>query len=389
NDQFGPKESQKPYDRFQMNDLLKYKQQILEKENRRVKNDLIKNEVDVARGYGGLKDVHTVEVETHFGTVETYTADHILLCPGSRPTKPDAFKIDDNKILDSKSILKLTHIPRRLVIIGSGVNAFEYATTFSALGSRITLLCEEDDYMSFLDHEIRTHFEQSLDRKGITVKSGLTIEEVEFKPLRNDTEVKFRSTRDDDRLQVIETEHVLHLGGRRPHVEQLNLSAVDIEQDHGSFIVTDNNFETSTKGIFAAGDVIGFPKLASASFTQGRLAAQSMFGSSNQETSDKIPYGIYTIPGMANIGITEQQAREMGLDITVGRAYFKDNSKAHMTNNTEGLLKLVFETDSLKLRGVHIMGNEAGDLIHLGQSVMASGGNVRYFIQHVMNYPTL
>src|SRR5699024_10257200 len=128
NDQFGDDGSQKPYDQFLMGDLLKYKQEILEKENRQVKNDLIKNEVDVARGYGRLKDEHTVEVETHFGTVETYTADYILLCPGSRPTKPTAFEIDHNKILDYESILELSHIPRRLVIIGSGVNAFEYAT---------------------------------------------------------------------------------------------------------------------------------------------------------------------------------------------------------------------------------------------------------------------
>src|SRR5699024_10227377 len=348
NDQFGDDGSQKPYDQFLMGDLLKYKQEILEKENRQVKNDLIKNEVDVARGYGRLKDEHTVEVETHFGTVETYTADYILLCPGSRPTKPTAFEIDHNKILDYESILELSHIPRRLVIIGSGVNAFEYATTFAALGTRITLLSEQDEYLSFLDHEIKYHLRQSLSKKRISIKNGLTIEEVAFNALRNNTEVKFRSVEGDRRMQVIETEHVLYLGGRKPNVEQLNLDAVGINTDDQNFIVTNEAFETSAETIYAGGDVVGIPRQATASYTQGRLAACNMFGIPALDTPDEMPYGIYTIPEISNIGITEQDAREMGLDVTVGRADFKNISKAHMTNNTEGLLKLVFDTESLK-----------------------------------------
>src|SRR5699024_1495270 len=274
-------------------------------------------------------------------------------------------------------------------IIGSGVNAFEYATTFAALGTRITLLSEQDEYLSFLDHEIKYHLRQSLSKKRISIKNGLTIEEVAFNALRNNTEVKFRSVEGDRRMQVIETEHVLYLGGRKPNVEQLNLDAVGINTDDQNFIVTNEAFETSAETIYAAGDVVGFPRLASASFTQGRLAACNMFGIPALDTPDEIPYGIYTIPEISNIGITEQDAREMGLDVTVGRADFKNISKAHMTNNTEGLLKLVFDTESLKLMGVHILGGEAANLIHLGQSVMAYGGNIRYFIRHVMNYPTL
>ncbi len=389
NNQFGDHEDKKPYERFQMADLLQYKQQILEKENRKVKNDLIKNKVDVARGFGRLVDGHTVEVETHFGSTETYTADYILVCTGSNPIKPKKFEIEHDKILDYKSILGLTHIPRRLTIIGSGVNAIEYATTFAALGTRITLLSGRKDYLTFLDHEIKEHLEQSLHNKGITIKTNVTIEKVDFNALRNYTEVKFKSKSGDKRLQVIETEHVLFLGGRKPNVDGLNLESTGVETDNNNFITTDDSFKTNIDSIYAAGDVIGFPRLGSASFTQGRQAACNMFGIPALEVPDQIPYGIYAIPEISNIGITEKQAEEMDLDVTVGRAYFKNITKADMTNHTEGLLKLVFSTDSLKLLGVHIIGDEAANLIHMGQAVISYDGDIRYFIQHVMNYPTL
>lgn len=389
NEQFGDHEHKKPYERFQMDDLLQYKQEILEKENQKVKNDLIKNKVDVARGFGSLKDPHTVEVETHIGSKETYTADYILLSTGSSPIPPQNFEVDNDKVLDYKSILELTHIPRRLVVIGAGVNAFEYATTFSALGTRVTMLCEKEDYLTFLDNEIKEHLQDSLKHKGITIKTNTAIEDVSFNALRNHTEVKFRSKSNGQRLQVIETEHVLFLGGRKPMVDSLNLKELSVKTDDDNFIITDETFKTNVDSIYAAGDVIGFPRLASASFSQGRLAACNMFGIPALEVPDQIPYGIYAIPEISNIGITEQDAEEMGLDITVGRAYFKNIAKGNMSNNNEGILKLVFSTNSLKLLGVHILGENAANLIHLGQSVMSFNGDIRYFINHVMNYPTL
>lgn len=389
NDQFGDHENKKPYERFQMADLLQYKQEILETENRKVKNDLIKNKVDVARGFGSLVDPHTVEVETHFGSTEKYTADYILVCTGSNPVKPKKFKIDNDKILDYKSILELTHIPRRLAVIGSGVNAIEYATIFAALGTRVTILSSRNDYLTFLDHEIKEHLQKSLRKKGINIKKNVSIQEVEFNPLRNYTEVKFKANGTDNRLQVIETEHVLFLGGRKPNTEGLNLESVGVETDENNFVVTNDAFKTNIESIYAAGDIVGFPRLVSASFSQGRMAACNMFGIPALEVPDQIPYGIYAIPEISNIGITEEQAEEMGLDVTVGRAYFENIAKGNMKSHTDGVLKLVFNTNSLKLLGVHIIGDEAANLIHLGQSVMSFGGDVRYFINHVLNYPTL
>ena len=389
NSQFNKEDSQKPYDRFKMEDLLQYKDEILEKENLRAKNDLIKNEVDVVRGFGKLVDGHTVEVETHIGTTQTYTANYILICTGSSPVKPEKFEIDNDKILDYKSILNLTHIPRRLVIIGTGVNAVEYATTFSALGTRITIIGERKDFLTFLDHEIKEHLDSILSNKNIQIHTGVTVEDVNFNPLNTTTEVRFRNKEGDRRLQVIETEHVLYLEGRKPNTDQIGLQEAGITTDDRGFINVSDSYQTDLDTVYAAGDVVGFPRLASASFSQGRLAACSMFGIPALETPDQIPYGIYTIPEISNIGINEKEAREKGLDVTVGRAYFKNNAKADMTNQDAGLLKLVFDTETLKLLGVHIIGEQASNLIHLGQAVISYGGDVRYFIQHVMNYPTL
>lgn len=389
NSQFGDDEAKKPYERFQMADLLKYRDKILEKENRKAKNDFIKNEVDVARGFGRIVDEHTVAVETHIGTTQTYTADYILICTGSNPMQPTTFQIDNDKVLDYKSILNLTHIPRRLVIIGSSVNAVEYATTFAALGTRVSLLSSRNNYLTFLDHEIKECLEEMLFQKGIRVRLGVNVEAVDFNALRTCTEVRFREKSGDERLQVIETEHVLYLGGRKPNTENLGLEETGINTDDENFVIVDENFKTNIDTIYAAGDVIGFPRLASASFTQGRLAACNMFGIPALDIPDQIPYGIYTIPEISNIGITEQDAQDMGLDVTVGRALFKDIAKADMTNHDEGMLKLVFSTETLKLLGVHIIGDQATNLIHLGQAVIAFNGDVRYFIQHVLNYPTL
>jgi len=182
---------------------------------------------------------------------------------------------------------------------------------------------------------------------------------------------------------------VLYLGGRKPNINNVGLDEVGVKTDGSGYIVTNDGCQTSAKNIYAAGDVIGFPCLASASFTQGRQAASNMFGIPTLDNPDQIPYGIYTIPEISNIGITEHDAKELGLDVTVGRAYFKNIAKADMTNHKDGLLKLVFSTETLKLLGVHIVGDQATNLIHLGQSVMASDDDIRYFIQHVMNYPTM
>ncbi len=385
--QFGDEKGRKPYERFKMEDLLSYKKSALESKNTKVKSDLIKNEVETARGWGEIVDEHTVQVKTSLNQSVTYTTENILIATGSSPTSPENFEIDHTNILDYNSILNITHIPRRLVIVGSGVITFEYATIFSSLGTTITILNESDQFLPFLDHEINEDVSKVLKKKGILIHPSVTVNEIKPNPLRTCIEVLYK-TAAEDRLQVLETDQVLYVGEKSPNSENLFNKSLNIELDSTGYIVTDENYRTGIKNIYAAGDITGTPTSASTSFVQGRLAACSMFDIPAESPSGDVPYGIYSIPEISGIGLTEKQAEELGIDVTVGRAYYENLTYADINHRTDGMLKLVFRTDNLKLLGVHIFGDHATDLIHLGQSIMAQDGSIKYFIEHVLNYPT-
>jgi NAD(P) transhydrogenase len=387
--QFGDEKGRKPYERFRMDDIMAYKKPILESKNKKVKDDIIKNEVETARGWGRLVDEHTIEVVDHLNEKKTYTGEHILLSTGSSPTVPKNIDIDHTKILDYSSILDLTHIPRRLVIIGSGTITVEFATIFVALGTRVTILNEQEEVLPFLDHEIKSALLKTFKKKNIQLENSVSIEVVASNDLRNCDEVHYKVGK-NERLQVVETDHVLYIGGKSPNTKNLSLQEVGVEMDENGYVSVNNMYQSSVESIFAAGDVIGQPSLASASFLQGRLASVKMFGNpdeiSNSDTD--LPFGIYSIPEIAGIGLTENQARELGMDITVGRAYYDNLTKADLNHETDGILKLIFKTDNLQLVGVQIYGEFAADLVHLGQSVMANNGSIKFFIQRVLNYPT-
>lgn len=388
NRQFGDEQEHKPYERFEMKDLLQYKNRILESENQKVKNDLIKNEVDTVRGYGTLVDEHTVEVADHIGKTHRYTAEYILVATGSSPIHPEKFSVDNEHIFDTQSILDLTHIPRRLVIAGAGVNAFEYATTFAALGTKVTILNDRDDFLPFLDHEVKEQLIEIFNERRITIHNNVQLDAVSYNPIRVCTEARYHPNEDEKNVRVLETEHVLYIGGRKPNTSKLNLDKAGVEMAGEGLIKIDDHYRTNVSSIFAAGDVVGHPALASASFMQGRMAACFMFGIPTKDDKDHIPFGIYSIPEMAHIGLNEKDAAERGLDVTVGRAYYRNTTQADISNQTHGILKLIFDSKTLKLYGVHIFGERACDLLHLGQAVMALDGDIRYFVQHIMNYPT-
>ncbi|NBC66826.1 MAG: Si-specific NAD(P)(+) transhydrogenase [Bacteroidetes bacterium] len=387
--QFGDERGRKPFERFRMEDIMDYKRSILESKNKKVREDIVKNEVDTANGWGKIVDANTVEVFKQGENTKTYTGKNILVSTGSRPSAPQNVNIDKAKVLDYASILDITHIPRRLVIVGSGIIAFEYATIFAALGTRVTILSDLSEILPFLDHEIKNSMFKSIQKKNIQIYNNISIENISSNDLRTCEEVLFK-TKDNNRLQVVETDHVLYIGGKIPNTDNLGLEELRIERDKAGYIKVDGQYRTSTPNIYAAGDVIGYPALASASFLQGRLASCEMFGSKAiAEMSDtSMPYGIYSIPEISGIGLTEEQAEELNIDVTVGRAYYSNLTRADLNHETDGILKLVFRTDNLKLLGVHIFGEQAADMIHLGQSIMAHNGNIKYFIERVLNYPT-
>ncbi len=384
--EFG-RDKRKPYEKFPMSELLRYKQQIQAYENDELVRNLEKNEIVTVRGKGKLVDANTVEVSTKDGATSRYSGTYILLSTGSRPMVPDHVNVDHKTVIDNVSLLDLDHVPRRLAIVGSGINSVEYATIFASLGSKVTILNERAQFLPFLDQEVHDELDQILFDKGIIIYNSAVVSSVAPNSLRNCNEVRF-SRGDSGELRVIETEHVLQLGTRKPNSAGIGLEDLGVKTNEQGFIVVDNSYRTSIPNIYAAGDVVGFPGLASVSFSQGRLAACNMFGVPSGEMSPDVPYGIYSIPEISSIGLSEQDAKQAGIDYTVGRAYYRNLAKGSISNNKEGLLKLVFDTKTLKLLGIHIIGEAACDLIHIGQTVMALNGDIRYFVNHVFNYPT-
>lgn len=385
--EFG-RDKRKPYEKFPMAELLRYKQQIQQYENDELKRNLDKNEIEIARGKGVIVDKNTVEVTGADGKSTTFATSFILVSTGSRPLVPDHIHVDHRTVIDNISLLNLDHVPRRISIIGSGINAVEYATIFASLGSKVTILNERTQFLAFLDDELHEELDVILENKGIIVYNEARVTGVAKNDIRNCTEVRFEQG-ESDLPHVIETEHILHLGLRKPNTEGLGLENVGVKLDEQGYIRVDGrHYQTTSANIYAAGDVVGFPGLASASFSQGRLAACHMFDVPTGEMSSDIPYGIYSIPEISSIGLTEQDAQKSEVDYTVGRAYYRNLAKGSIANNRDGLLKVVFDTKTLRLLGIHIIGEAACDLIHIGQTVMALGGDIRYFVNHVFNYPT-
>lgn len=384
---FGDFEGKKPYERFKMRDVLKYKDKVLENENSEIKKNLIKNNVHTARGFGKIIDAHTVEITDHMGQKRTITTDYILISTGAKPKQPSTFEVDHNKVHDINSILNMQHIPRRLAIVGGNVQSVEFATIFASLGTKVTILNENAEYLAYLDHEIREEFQKVIELLRISIAQNIKIEGVSKNELRNCTEIRYRK-KDTDELMVLETEVMLYFGGRIPNSHNIGLEHTQVTTDEQGYIQVDDNYQTKEPSIYAAGDVVGFPALASVSFSQGRIAACSMFGIPSSDVSVNVPFSIYSIPEIASLGITEKEALDRGLDVTVGRSYYNNLTKADISKNRIGILKLVFETQTFKLLGVHICGEEASEMIHLGQAVMYYNGDIRYFIRNVMNYPT-
>lgn len=386
--QFGHYEDKKPYERFKMRDLLKYKDRVLENENNSIKKDLIKNNIHTARGYGKLLETNLVEITDHSGETRKVKSKYILLATGSRPIYPTSFEIDHKVVLDTNSILNLDHIPRRLVIVGGNIQALEFATIFAALGTKVTVLNEDSEHLPFVDEEIRREFDQIIYKQRININNSAEIHGVNSNMLRNCTEVRYTTASDNGELKVIETEVVLYFGTRKPNTENMGLANVGVEVSENGYIKANEKYQTNVENIYACGDVIGFPALASASFTQGRLASCDMFNIPTRETSANIPFGIYTIPEISAIGLTEQEATNAGYDITVGRTKYDRLTKADISKSRDGMLKLIFETKTFRLLGVHIIGENATELIHVGQAVLYYQGDIRYFIGNVINYPT-
>jgi NAD(P) transhydrogenase len=356
---------------------------VTETQETQIGANLERHGVTVFQGDGTFVDAHTVAVRRDGAEVARLQAGVFLIATGSSPHRPAGVPFDDTDVEDSDTILDLDRIPDALAVIGGGVIGCEYACLFAALGTRITIVEGRPALMSFLDDEMSAGLTAALERKGGAVLLGdgaERIDRVPGGPLR----VLLKSGR------VLEVDKILYSAGRAGNTRGLGLEAAGVNADPRGRIPVNGVFQTSQPHVYAAGDVVGNPALASVSMDQGRVAVCHAFGFGYKTRVDPInPYGIYTIPEISMVGATEAELRQRGVAYEVGRARFEQNARGQIIGDRDGMLKLLFDAGTRKLLGVHIMGDRATELVHIGQMVLELGGGIDQFIDCVFNFPTL
>ncbi len=343
----------------------------------------MRNSVDTVQGTAKFVDTHTIEVESEDGTTHKYTGEKFVLAVGTKPFRPPEVAFDNLQIIDSDDILRLKRLPRTLTVVGAGVIGVEYATIFSTLDVPVTVIDPREPILEFLDTDLTSDLIHQLKDRGVTFHIGASVESVEKDP-------KGRCIVHPDNGRTVKTDMVLYAAGRMGATDTLGLDTCGIEPDkRGRIEVNPGTFQSSVDHIFAVGDVIGFPALASTSMEQGRLAACHAFNEAVTEPPKFFPYGIYSIPEMSTAGATEEEIKEQKIPYENGIARFRETSRGQIMGIRNGMMKMIFSLEDRKLLGVHIIGEGATELIHIGQAVMHFGGTVDYFVESTFNYPTL
>ena len=363
-------------------DLVQRLAKTLDHEVEVLQHQFMRNMVRSAFAEARLVDAHTVELETEAGEVSRVGFEKALIAVGTRPHRPESVPFDRQRVFDSDEILELAALPRTLTVIGGGVIGVEYATIFSALDVPVTLIESRGAILDFVDREIVDDFIHQMRDRGMSVRLGSAVKAIAAGP--RGVEVTLTDGR------TVRSEILLHAAGRSGNVGSLNLETVGIAVDgRGRLKVDPRTFQTSVPNIYAAGDVIGFPSLASTSMEQGRVAACHAFGLPLPPAPEAFPYGIYAVPEISTVGQSEEQVRESGVPYECGIARFRETSRGHIMGVNAGFLKLIFALDSRRLLGAHIVGEGATELIHIGQAVINLKGTVDFFVENTFNYPTL
>ncbi|HKR66732.1 MAG TPA: FAD-dependent oxidoreductase, partial [Thermoanaerobaculia bacterium] len=307
----------------------------------------------------------------------------ILIATGSLPVRPAHVPFDDEHVLDSDTILRIEQIPRSLAVVGAGVIGCEYTSIFAALGVDVHLIDGRTSLLPFIDREIaEVLLDEMQTRLGVTLHLGCDVDAI----AKNGDEVSIRLK---DGTELV-CDKVLYAAGRMSNTADLDLDAAGVATGFRGLVLVNDHFQTNVPNIYAAGDVIGFPALASTSMEQARVAMVHAFDLKYKtRVAPILPYAIYTIPEVATVGMSEQQCREAGVEFETGRALFRSNARGQILGDTKGLLKLTFEARSLKLLGVHIVGENASELLHIGMIAMQFDGTINAFIDSVFNFPTL
>lgn len=369
-------------EKITMADLAFRVQSVIKTEIDVTEAQLSRNGIDVVHGIAHFIDSHQVRVEGPQAEV-TLEADHVIIAVGTKPAVSPKVPINGRTIVNSDQVLGLDSLPHTLMVVGGGVIGVEYTCMFAVLGVRVTLIEKRPRLLDFADQEIIETLSYHLRDMRVTLRLGEEVESVEELP-QGGVVANLESKK------KVSGDALLYAVGRQGAVDELNLSAVGLEADSRGRIAVDEHYCTKVDHIFAVGDVVGFPSLASVSMEQGRIAAARAFNDGAATTNPSVyPYGIYTIPEISFIGKTEEQLTDEDVPYEVGMAYYREVARGQIRGDTTGRLKLIFHRETRKVLGVHIIGEGAAELVHIGQAVMSLGGTMDYFIDTVFNYPTL
>jgi NAD(P) transhydrogenase len=342
-----------------------------------------RNNVRTVAGMARFVDSHVIAIRHEDGAETLVRGERVLIAVGTEPFHPEGIPFDGHHVIDSDAVIDAPRVPRSLVVIGAGVIGIEYATIFSALDVPVTLIEPRETMLDFVDREVIGEFIHILRDRGMTMRMGCCVKKI----------VKgadgWPVTHLSDGRQI-RSDMVLYAAGRQGATGALALENCGLETDRrGRITVNPDTFQTAVPHIYAAGDVIGFPSLASTSMEQGRIAACHAFGLPLPPAPKYFPYGIYAVPEISTVGLNEEEARERGIPYEVGIARFRETSRGHIMGINAGMMKLLFSLKTRRLLGAHIIGEGATELIHIGQAVLNLKGTLDYFIENTFNYPTL
>ncbi len=372
--------------RITMQDLLHRVESVIRHEIDVTRHQLLRNRVEVLTAKARFTGPNALILDSVDGAGEQrVTAQKIMIATGTEVTRDPHIPFDGRRVLVSDDILSLDELPRSLTVIGAGVIGCEYASIFATLGTRVTIVDRRDRLLPFVDGEIVDTLAYHLRENRVTMRLGESVAAVDLVEDESGDKVRIHL---DSGKQIV-SDKALYSIGRTGNTAALDLGKAGLTSDERGRIAVDASYRTSSPDIYAVGDVIGFPSLASTSMEQGRVAACYAFGLEASSVPGLFPYGIYTIPEISMVGKTEEELTHAGIPYEVGKARYREIARGQIIGDTTGLLKLLFECESRKLLGVHIIGEGASELVHIGQAVLAFGGKVDYFVETVFNYPTL
>ncbi len=362
--------------------LLEGVDAVIAAQDRYLQAQLARNQVELIRGRGALLDAGRVEVQRLDGSRGVLQAQRVLLATGSRPRHVPAIQVDHEHILDSDSILSLPYLPRTLIVLGSGVIACEYASIFAALGCAVTLVDKAAEPLGFLDAPLRAGFLAAFRSMGGSYRGAVEVEGARFDGF-SQVDVALAG---GERLIA---DIVFAAFGRVANLDGIGLERLKLGVSARGHVEVNERFETNIPGVYAAGDAIGPPALACAAADQGRRAALAAFGLQPPALASLVPTGVYTIPEIACVGLSPDQASAKNVDFVVGRADFGEVARAHIAGEPAGFLHMLCERGSGRVLGVQVLGEGATDLVHLGQAAIATGETAEFFVEQIFNFPTM